>query len=155
MKCLFCSYEDTRVIDSRLNEETNQIRRRRECPKCEKRFSTLETAELSLPFIVKRDGRRVDFDENKLRGGMVRALQKRPIAIDAIDPIVHRIIQKLQSSGEREIPARTLGEWIMEELRMLDPVAYVRFASVYRSFEDVDAFREEIQRLKKLTKEGN
>jgi transcriptional repressor NrdR len=154
MKCLFCAYEDTRVIDSRWNAESNQIRRRRECPKCDKRFNTIETAELSLPFIVKRDGRRVDFDENKLRNGMLNALQKRPVAIDAIDQVTHRIIQKLHACGEREISSNTLGEWIMDELRVLDPVAYVRFASVYRSFEDVNAFREEIQRLKKLTEKG-
>jgi transcriptional repressor NrdR len=154
MKCPFCQYEDTRVIDSRLNTETNQIRRRRECPTCNERFNTLETAELSMPLIIKRDGRRVNFDENKLRSGMLRALEKRPVAIEEVDKSIHRLIQRLRAQGEREVSSRDIGEWVMEELRLLDPIAYVRFASVYRSFEDVDAFREEIQRLKKLTKEG-
>lgn len=153
MRCPFCQYEDTRVIDSRLNTENNQIRRRRECPQCNERFNTLETAELSLPMIIKRDARRVDFDESKLRAGMLRALQKRPVAMEVVDAVIHRIIQKLRASGEREIPSQLLGEWLMDELRLIDPVAYVRFASVYRSFEDIDAFREEIQRLKKLAKD--
>lgn len=153
MRCPFCQYEDTRVIDSRLNTETNQIRRRRECPQCNERFNTLEIAELSLPMIIKRDGRRVDFDEQKLRAGMLRALEKRPVAITDVDAVIHRIIQKLRASGEREIASQLLGEWLMDELRLIDPVAYVRFASVYRSFEDIDAFREEIQRLKKLAKD--
>jgi transcriptional repressor NrdR len=104
--------------------------------------------------IIKRDGRRVDFDEHKLRAGMLRALQKRPISLEKIDGVVHKIIQKLRAHGEREISSNTLGEWVMDELSALDPVAYVRFASVYRSFEDVDAFKAEIQRLKKLAKEG-
>jgi len=155
MHCPYCQYDDTRVIDSRLNSETNQIRRRRECPKCNERFNTIETAEFSLPMIIKRDGRRVNFDEQKLRGGMLRALEKRPVAAEKLDLSVHHLIQKLRECGEREIDSLLLGEWVMEELRLLDPVAYVRFASVYRSFEDVDAFREEIQRLKKLAKEKN
>jgi transcriptional repressor NrdR len=153
MRCPFCQYEDTRVIDSRLNTETNQIRRRRECPHCNERFNTLEMAELSLPLIIKRDGRRVDFDESKLRAGMMRALQKRPVAMERVDSAIHRLIQKLRISTEREISSHTMGEWVMDELRLLDPVAYVRFASVYRSFEDVNAFRDEIQRLKKLARE--
>ena len=153
MRCPFCQYEDTRVIDSRLNTETNQIRRRRECPQCNERFNTLEMAELSLPLIIKRDGRRVDFDESKLRAGMLRSLQKRPVAVELVDSAIHRLIQKLRTSTEREISSRVIGEWVMDELRVLDPVAYVRFASIYRSFEDVDAFREEIQRLKKLARE--
>jgi transcriptional repressor NrdR len=153
MRCPFCQYEDTRVIDSRLNTETNQIRRRRECPQCNERFNTLEMAELSLPLIIKRDGRRVDFDESKLRAGMLRSLQKRPVPVEHVDTAIHRLIQKLRTSTEREISSRVIGEWVMDELRLLDPVAYVRFASVYRSFEDVDAFREEIQRLKKLARE--
>lgn len=153
MRCPFCQYEDTRVIDSRLNTETNQIRRRRECPQCNERFNTLEMAELSLPLIIKRDGRRVDFDESKLRAGMLRSLQKRPVAVELVDSAIHRLIQKLRTSTEREISSRVIGEWVMDELRVLDPVAYVRFASIYRSFEDVDAFRDEIQRLKKLARE--
>lgn len=154
MHCPFCQHDDTRVIDSRLSLENNQIRRRRECPQCNERFNTLETAELTLPLIIKRDGRHVDFDEHKLRAGMLRALQKRPISLEKIDIVVHKIIQKLRAHGEREIQSDLLGEWVMDELRSLDPVAYVRFASVYRSFEDVDAFKAEIQRLKKLAKEG-
>jgi len=154
MRCPFCQHDDTRVIDSRLNPDNNQIRRRRECPQCNERFNTLETAEFMLPLIIKRDGRRDDFDEQKLRAGMLRALEKRPVSLEVIDGMVHRLVQKLRASGEREISSGMLGEWVMDELRLLDPVAYVRFASVYRSFEDVDAFKAEIQRLKQLAKEG-
>jgi transcriptional repressor NrdR len=154
MHCPFCQHDDTRVIDSRLNTEANQIRRRRECPKCNHRFNTSESLELDLPFIIKRDGRRVTFDEQKLRGGMLRALEKRPVTLAQVDGLMQRLIQQLHNYAEREIPSRTLGEWVMEELRTLDPVAYVRFASVYRSFEDVEAFRDEIQRLKKLAKQS-
>jgi transcriptional repressor NrdR len=153
MHCPFCQHDDTRVIDSRLNIEANQIRRRRECPKCNHRFNTIESLELDLPFIIKRDGRRVTFDEQKLRGGMLRALEKRPVTLAQVDGVMQRLIQQLHNHADREIPSRTLGEWVMEELRKLDPVAYVRFASVYRSFEDVEAFRDEIQRLKKLAKQ--
>ncbi len=154
MHCPFCQHDDTRVIDSRLNIEANQIRRRRECPKCNHRFNTIESLELDLPFIIKRDGRRVTFDEQKLRGGMLRALEKRPVTLAQVDGLLQRLIQRLHNHADREIPSRTLGEWVMEELRKLDPVAYVRFASVYRSFEDIEAFRDEIQRLKKLTKQS-
>ncbi len=150
MYCPFCQHPDTKVIDSRLNLEGNQVRRRRECPECNERFNTFETAELTLPQIIKRDGTRVSFDEQKLRAGMLRALEKRPVAIEQVDSAMHHLIKKLRGSGEREISSRELGEWVMEELRGIDPVAYVRFASVYKSFEDVNAFREEIQRLKKL-----
>ena len=149
MHCPFCPYDDTRVIDSRLNPDNNQIRRRRECPECNERFNTLETAEFALPMIIKRDGRRVSFDEHKLRAGMQRALEKRPVPLEVLDAAIHRLIQKLRTSGERELSSQVLGEWVMSELRLVDPVAYVRFASVYRSFEDVDAFKAEIQRLKK------
>lgn len=147
MRCPFCQHEDTRVIDSRANHETNQIRRRRECPQCNERFSTLEIAELALPFIIKNDGKREDFDEHKLRAGLLRALRKRPVSMEDVDKTVYQIIQKLRLSNEKEIPSRKIGEWIMEALRVLDPVAYVRFASVYRRFEDVDAFKQEIQKL--------
>jgi transcriptional repressor NrdR len=153
MHCPFCQHDDTRVIDSRLNLEANHVRRRRECPECNQRFNTIESLELDLPFITKRDGRRVTFDEQKLRAGMLRALEKRPVTLEQVDGVMKRLIQRLHNYHEREIPSRTLGEWAMEELRKLDPVAYVRFASVYRSFEDVDAFREEIQRLKKQSKQ--
>lgn len=154
MHCPFCQHPDTKVIDSRLNLEGNQVRRRRECPICSERFNTFESAELTLPHIIKRDGRRVSFDEQKLRAGMFRALEKRPVAIEQIDAVINRLIKRLRDSGEREIAARELGEWVMEELRSLDAIAYVRFASVYRSFQDVDAFRDEIQRLKRLAKQN-
>ncbi|MFI4955599.1 MAG: transcriptional regulator NrdR [Gammaproteobacteria bacterium] len=147
MRCMYCGAADTKVIDSRLVGEGDQVRRRRQCLECAERFTTYEAAELTLPRIVKRDGSRVNFDEQKLRSGMVRALEKRPVASQAIDDIIGRIKYRLQGVGEREIPSRQLGEWIMEALRHLDQVAYVRFASVYRSFEDVNAFREEIEKL--------
>jgi len=147
MRCMYCGAADTKVIDSRLVGEGDQVRRRRQCLECAERFTTYEAAELTLPRIVKRDGSRVNFDEQKLRSGMVRALEKRPVASEAIDDIIGRIKYRLQGVGEREIPSRQLGEWIMEALRHLDQVAYVRFASVYRSFEDVNAFREEIEKL--------
>lgn len=155
MYCPFCQHPDTKVIDSRLNLEGNQVRRRRECPECDERFNTFENAELTLPQIIKQDGRRVAFDEKKLRAGMLRALEKRPVAIEQIDTAMNHLIKRLRGSGEREISSRELGEWVMNELRSLDPVAYVRFASVYKSFQDVDAFRDEIQRLKKLARLKN
>jgi len=147
MRCPFCGTEDTKVIDSRLASEGHSVRRRRECVKCAERFTTFETAELALPAIVKSDGRREPFDENKLRTGMLRALEKRPVAAERVEESMTRLIHRLRASGEREIRSRVLGEWVMEELRSLDEVAYVRFASVYRSFQDVNAFREEIERL--------
>jgi transcriptional repressor NrdR len=149
MRCPFCSHNDTRVVDSRLTEDGLQVRRRRECPKCNARFSTFETAELKLPVIVKRDGRREAFHENKLRGGVDRAVEKRKVALSEIDHIMDIVIKKLRTSGEREVPSAQLGAWVMHELKAIDQVAYVRFASVYRRFEDVQAFREEIERLEK------
>ena len=147
MRCPFCGAQDTKVIDSRLSGEGDQIRRRRECLACSERFTTYETAELNLPRVIKSDGTRVPFDERKLVAGMMRALEKRPVSTDAVDAAISRIRKKLLAVGERELPSRQLGEWVMEELRGLDQVAYVRFASVYRSFQDVNAFREEIERL--------
>jgi transcriptional repressor NrdR len=147
MFCPFCSADDTRVIDSRLANDGHQVRRRRECVACGERFTTYETAELVLPRIVKRDGSREPFDEPKLRTGMLRALEKRPVDTERTEAAVNRIKQRLRATGEREVASRQLGEWVMEELRDLDQVAYVRFASVYRSFQDVNAFREEIERL--------
>jgi len=149
--CPFCNHEDTKVIDSRLAGEGQQVRRRRECEKCGERFTTFETAELVMPRIIKNDGTREPFDENKLRMGLMRALEKRPVSTEAMDAALARIIHKLQVTGEREIKSRQLGEWVMEELRQLDEVAYVRFASVYRSFQDVNEFREEIERLQDET----
>lgn len=149
MHCPFCQHEDTRVIDSRLADEGAAVRRRRECPNCGERFSTFETAEIKLPSIVKSDGRREPFDERKLRTSFDRALQKRPVSAGAIDKAVAEVIRALRHAGERELPSLRLGECVMAELKKLDHVAYVRFASVYRSFEDVQAFREEIERLER------
>lgn len=147
MDCPFCSTLDTKVIDSRLIREGNQIRRRRECLACQERFTTYERIEWTLPRVIKRDSRHAVFDEPKLRAGMLRALEKRPISLLQIDTAVARIIRKAQAHGEREIPSAQIGEWVMEELRHLDQVAYVRFASVYRSFQDINEFREEVKRL--------
>jgi transcriptional repressor NrdR len=148
MHCPFCNNEETKVIDSRLSGEGHQVRRRRECLRCAERFTTFETAELVMPRLVKRDESREPFDESKLRSGMVRALEKRPVGMEAVEAAIARIIHGLQTMGEREIPSRLVGEMVMEELRRLDEVAYVRFASVYRSFEDVTEFQDEIRRLK-------
>ncbi|MCC5859392.1 MAG: transcriptional regulator NrdR [Ectothiorhodospiraceae bacterium] len=149
MRCPFCQAQDTRVIDSRLGRDGDQVRRRRECTGCGERFTTFETAELVLPRMVKQDGTREPFDEHKLRTGIMRALEKRPVDTERVEAALHRIVQRLRSRGEREVPTRLLGEWVMEELRELDQVAYVRFASVYRSFEDVSAFREVIEGLER------
>ena len=135
------------MIDSRLAGEGDQVRRRRECLVCAERFTTYESAELNLPRVVKGDGRRVPFDGRKLRVGMMKALEKRPVSTDEVDAAVARITRRLMSSGESEVDSRRIGELVMDELRQLDQVAYVRFASVYRRFEDVRAFREEIERL--------
>ncbi|MEQ8288934.1 MAG: transcriptional regulator NrdR [Gammaproteobacteria bacterium] len=147
MRCPFCSDPDTRVIDSRLVGEGNQIRRRRECNKCSERFTTYESAELNFPRIIKSDGRREPFKEEKLRGGIQRALEKRPVETERIDIAVSNIMHNLRATGDREIESMTIGNWVMEQLRAIDQVAYVRFASVYRSFEDVRAFLDEIERL--------
>lgn len=149
MHCPFCGTADTRVIDSRLSAEGDKVRRRRECPRCSTRFTTYEVAELLMPPVVKRDGRREAFAEEKLRTGLLRALEKRPISAERIEETVLRLKNQARASGERELNSARIGEWVMEELRNLDQVAYVRFASVYRSFEDVNAFREEIERLQK------
>ena len=149
MRCPFCAAQDTRVIDSRLANDGDQVRRRRECNVCKERFTTYEVAELSLPRIIKREGVREPFDENKLRGGMLRALEKRPVDSEAIEQAVNRIKKDLMAGGEREIPAHKLGEKVMKELRALDHVAFVRFASVYRSFQDVSEFTDMIEHLKK------
>lgn len=148
MHCPFCEHEETKVIDSRLAGEGLQVRRRRECLACGERFTTFETAELMLPRLVKRDGRREPFDEAKLRAGMTRALEKRPVSADAVEQAVNRVLHRLRTAGERELPSNFVGQLVMDELRQLDEVAYVRFASVYRSFQDIDEFREEIERLR-------
>src|SRR4029077_6280221 len=149
MHCPFCGHEETKVNDSRLAGEGQQIRRRRECLKCGERFTTFETAELVMPRVVKRDASREPFNEAKLRGSLVKALEKRPVASVALDGAVAHVCHKLRALGEREVPSRMIGELAMEELRHLDEVAYVRFASVYRSFQDVEAFRETIDGLRR------
>ncbi|HET9121982.1 MAG TPA: transcriptional regulator NrdR [Acidiferrobacteraceae bacterium] len=154
MRCPFCGTDDTRVIDSRLAEEGDQVRRRRECPQCAERFTTFERAELQLPQIIKSDARRELFSAEKLRTGVQRALEKRPVDTARIDALVQHIVRRLLAMGEREVSSRQIGEWVMAELRSLDPVAYVRFASVYRSFQDVSAFRDEIERLQEPVEAG-
>lgn len=147
MHCPFCHYQETKVIDSRLADEGEQVRRRRECLDCEERFTTYEVAELVLPMIIKRDGRRSTFDAEKLRRGMSKALEKRPVSAEQVDAAVHRIKHQLRACGEREVASSLLGEWVMSELLTLDRVAYLRFASVYQSFDTIDAFRAAIARL--------
>lgn len=151
MHCPFCGDNDTKVVDSRLAAEGNQIRRRRECQKesCGERFTTFEIAELLMPSVIKSNGSRQPFDEARLRSGLLRALEKRPVDMEAIESMINRIKHKLQVMGEREVGTRYVGELVMDELRELDDVAYVRFASVYRSFQDVNAFTEEIDKLGK------
>ena len=147
MHCPFCSEENTKVVDSRLVSGGNQVRRRRECLRCAERFTTYELAELVMPRIVKSDNKRAPFDEEKLRASMTKALEKRPVSVEQIENALNIIMHQLRSTGEREISSKFVGELVMEQLRALDQVAYVRLASVYRSFQDVNAFREEIQRL--------
>ncbi len=147
MRCPFCSAPETKVVDSRLANEGDAVRRRRECLTCAARFTTFEHAELVLPQVVKRDGTRAPFDDKKLRAGMDRALEKRPVAAEAVEAAINRIHKRIHALGEREVPTAKVGEWVMAELRQLDEVAYVRFASVYRRFQDLSAFREEIDRL--------
>ncbi len=147
MHCPFCGADDTKVIDSRLVADGDSVRRRRACQTCDERFTTFETAELLMPKIVKNDGSREPFHEGKLRRGLLRALEKRPVPDDRIDAVVNRIMHILRSTGERELPSRRVGEEVMNQLRELDAVAYVRFASVYRSFQDLSEFQAEIQRL--------
>lgn len=147
MHCPFCSAIDTKVIDSRLSNDGAQVRRRRECLECSDRFTTFETAELNMPRVIKSDDSRCLFVENKMRNGIMRALEKRPISTEDVELAINRIMHALRNSGEQEVPASFIGELVMAELRSLDKVAYVRFASVYRSFQDVNAFKEEINRL--------
>jgi len=147
MYCPFCSTTETKVIDSRLVADGHQIRRRRECTTCQERFTTFETAELVMPRIIKRDGSREPFNEDKLRSGLVRALEKRPVSVEQTEKAINRLKSQLRATGEREVSSELLGNIIMEQLKELDKVAYVRFASVYRSFEDIREFGEEIARL--------
>jgi transcriptional repressor NrdR len=147
MRCPFCGAEETRVIDSRLSQEGDQVRRRRECTECRERFTTFETVELTLPRVVKSNGNREPFREEKLRAGMLRALEKRPVDSERVEAAINRIEKKLLGTGEREVSSRLIGESVMSELAGLDHVAYIRFASVYRSFQDVNEFREVIDHL--------
>ena len=149
MKCPFCKHDDTQVVDSRVSEEGDSIRRRRRCPACDKRFTTYETAELRMPQIVKSNGYREEFKEDKLRTGFKRALHKRPVSAELVEAAVERVKQRLLSLGEREVDSRRIGEMVMKELYKLDKVAYIRFASVYRSFQDVDDFRDAIKEVQK------
>ena len=153
MHCPFCSAEDTKVIDSRLVTDGEVVRRRRECLTCGERYTTFETAELVMPHLIKRDGRREPFDEEKLRYGLSKALEKRPVSVDEIENSLNHIKNRMRSTGERELTSLQVGEEVMIELRALDPVAYVRFASVYRDFQDLSEFADEIQKLN-LAKES-
>ncbi|MGI9326226.1 MAG: transcriptional regulator NrdR [Pseudomonadales bacterium] len=155
MHCPFCSADDTKVIDSRLVAEGTEVRRRRECQTCGERFTSFETAELVMPRIVKRDGTREPFDEDKMRGGLLKALEKRPVSADEIEACVNQIKHDLRATGEREIQASDVGEFVMKALREVDGVAYVRFASVYRDFQDVSEFQEAINKLEKGSAPGN
>ena len=148
MHCPFCEAEDTKVIDSRLVAGGDQVRRRRECLTCGDRYTTFETAELVMPRVVKSDGAREPFNEEKLRAGLLRALEKRPVSTEEIETSINQIMHQLRSAGERELPSRAVGEAVMTELKRIDAVAYVRFASVYRDFQDVSEFQCEIQKLK-------
>lgn len=149
MKCPFCNCSDTQVIDSRMSEEGESIRRRRRCTECEKRFTTYETVELRMPQMVKSNGSREEFSEDKLRTGFLRALHRRPVPINLVEDAISRIVQKLLSLGEREVQSRRVGEMVMKELYKLDKVAYIRFASVYKDFQDVDDFRDVIKEVQK------
>lgn len=145
MRCPYCANDETQVAETRESDEGDVIRRRRRCLHCEKRFTTYERAEIALPSVVKKDGARTDFDPAKLRASMLLALRKRPVSVEQVDAALERIQEKLLASGAREVPSARLGELVMRELKRIDKVAYVRFASVYRQFEDVDAFRQLIR----------
>lgn len=147
MHCPFCGADDTKVIDSRLVADGDSVRRRRECQTCGERYTTFETAELVMPRVVKSNGSREPFNEQKLRNGLQKALEKRPVSIEEMDSALNRITHRLRATGERELPSREVGEAVMAELRTLDGIAYVRFASVYRDFQDISEFQAEIQKL--------
>jgi transcriptional repressor NrdR len=149
MKCPFCNVDDTSVIETRVSEEGDKVRRRRRCLNCSKRFTTYETVELRLPQVVKQDGNRSEFDREKLRTGFMRALHKRPVPTENVDAAIDSIVQRVLSLGEREVPSRLIGEMVMKALYKLDKVAYIRFASVYKSFQDVDDFRDAIKEVQK------
>ena len=152
MHCPFCQAQDTKVIDSRLVGDGSQIRRRRECELCQARFTTFETADLALPRIIKSDGERQPFNGTKLKAGMLRALEKRPLSSEEVDAVFGNVLTQIRQLGEREIPSRMLGEIVMKSLKSVDQVAYVRFASVYRDFQDIEEFSQEISTLSKEKK---
>lgn len=147
MKCPFCQHGDTQVLDTRISDEGDSIRRRRRCTQCEKRFTTYERVELAMPVIVKKNGSRTEFDPSKLRASLMLALRKRPVSAEAVEAALHRIEEKLLSSGEREVLSGKIGELVMNELKRLDKIAYIRFASVYRSFEDISEFQDVIDEV--------
>lgn len=147
MKCPFCGADETAVADTRLNDEGDLVRRRRKCNACDKRFTTYERAEIRLPLVVKKNGSRTEFSRDKLRASLELALRKRPVSVDLVDAAIAEIEEKLLSAGEREIASQQVGELVMRELKKLDKVAYIRFASVYRNFEDVDAFSRAIREV--------
>ena len=141
MKCPFCAHHETQVVETRISEEGDVVRRRRQCSACDKRFTTYERPDVAFPAIVKKDGRRIEYDREKLRASMNLSLRKRPVSTEQVDSAIERIEEQLLTQGQREIASTRIGEWVMRELRKLDKVAYVRFASVYRSFEDIDEFK--------------
>lgn len=149
MKCPFCSHSETQVVETRVSEDGDFIRRRRQCGACEKRFTTYERPDVNFPAVVKKDGRRIEFDRGKLRASMNLALRKRPVSTEQIDSAIERMEEKLLNLGVREIPSTRIGELVMRELRKLDKVAYVRFASVYRSFEDIDEFKTLVDEVRR------
>jgi len=149
MRCPFCQSDDTRVLDTRLIGDGSQVRRRRECTSCNERYSTLESVDLNFPRRVKSDGSRESFNETKLRSGLLKALEKRPVKTSLIENSISKIEHKLMTQAEREVPSSKVGEWVMDELRLLDEVAYIRFASVYRQFQDIEEFKNEIEKLMK------
>jgi transcriptional repressor NrdR len=155
MLCPFCNFTETKVIDSRLVANGFQVRRRRECLDCKERYTTFETAELLMPKVIKRDGKMCPFDEGKLKSGLQRALQKRPISLDELDSLIASILHKIGSTGEREVPSEFIGGVVLEYLRPIDEVAYIRFASVYRSFQDIQAFKKIVLGLEKQETCGN
>ncbi len=149
MKCPFCGHAETQVVETRVAEDGGFIRRRRQCGACEKRFTTYERPEVSFPAVVKKDGRRIDYEPAKLRASLALALRKRPVSMEQVDSAIERIEEKLLNLGQREIPSHRLGEMVMRELKKLDKVAYIRFASVYRSFEDIDEFKSLVDEVRK------
>ncbi len=150
MKCPFCSHAETQVVETRLSEDGSSIRRRRRCMSCEKRFTTFENAEVRMPALVKQSGERQEFSRDKLREGFRRALHKQPVSTEQVDAAIEHIVQRLLALGEREVSSRLVGEWVMSELKRLDKVAYIRFASVYRAFQDPDDFRDALREVDDL-----